>query len=571
MARVRPNIEDTQKNSDLWKVGLYIRLSREDGNDESYSVTSQRQRLIIYMENLMLEEDMQLVNIYIDDGYTGTDSDREHFQHMLEDIDKGLVNCVIVKDLSRLSRNDWECKKYLQHLFVIKNVRFISLELPKLDSFKKPDEVYEMGVSIQSMYNENHCRETSIKVRGTFNMKRKKGEFIGAFAPYGYVKDPDDKHRLIVDQQTAPVVQDIFHWFVRDGLSKNGIVKKLIGMGIPCPAAYKRQMGMKYHNPAITNSKPSWSARSITAILSNQMYLGHMVQGKQKVKSYKIHTRINTPKNEWYVVKDTHEPIINRETFDKAQELMQRDTRAAPKSGQLYTFSGFLRCADCKKSMGRRTSKNLVYYTCKTNSTTGLCTRHSIRHDKLESIVLETIQKQIALIDDMAELIDDIYRAPAPRTVSKRLSASLKLRKQELEKISGIRTELYVDWKNGDITREEYQRMKKEFEEKEQQLRQDLANLEEESQGAAQGMTSDNPYLNAFCKYKSIGSLNRGIVAEFIKVIYIHEGGEVTIHFNFADQHRHMLELTEKTKKKVQLQTRTKLVEKNPIYCTKLS
>lgn len=549
MARVRKSLDKTKRILVLWKVALYIRLSREDGNDESYSVKNQRQRLKEYLENLMLEEEIQLVDIYIDDGYTGIDSDRENFQRMLEDIDRGIVNCVIVKDLSRLSRNDWECKKYLQHLFVVKDVRFISLELPKLDSYKNPDEVYEMGVSIQSMYNENHCRETSIKVRGTFNMKRKKGEFIGAFAPYGYLKDSDDKHHLVVDNETAPIVQDIFHWFVREGMSKNGIVKKLIGMGIPCPTAYKRQNGMKYYNPTIVNNEPLWSARSITAILTNQMYLGHMVQGKQKVKSYKVHTRINTPENEWFIVENTHEPIIDKETFDKAQKLMQRNMRTAPHSGQLYIFSGFLRCADCGKSMGRRISKNHVYYACRTNNTTGFCTRHSIRSDMLESIVLETIQKQIQLIDSMAELINDINKASAPRIVSKRLMASIKRQKQELERILGIDTGLYMDWKNGDITREEYQCMKKEFEKKKQQLKQNIAKLEEEKQNLVQGVTSDNPYFDAFHKYKNICSLERGIVVELIKVIYIHEGGDVTINFNFADQHRRIVELLEKQKR----------------------
>lgn len=549
MARVRKSLDATKKILTLWKTALYIRLSKEDGNDESYSVINQRQRLKEYLDNLILEEEIQFVDIYIDDGCTGTDSDRESFQCMLEDIDKGIVNCVIVKDLSRLSRNDWECKKYLQHLFVVKNVRFISLELPKLDSYKNPDEVYEMGVSIQSMYNENHCRETSIKVRGTFNMKRKKGEFIGAFPPYGYLKAPEDKHHLIVDDESAHIVKDIFHWFVREGMSKNGIVKKLIGMGIPCPAAYKRQKGMKYHNPAITNKEPLWSARSITAILTNQMYLGHMVQGKQRVKSYKVHMRISIPESEWFIIENVHEAIIDKDIFDRAQELMQKDTRTAPKSGQLYIFSGFLRCADCGKAMGRRTSKNFVYYACKTNTMQGLCTRHSIRSDKLENIVLETIQKQIELIDDMAQFIDDLNRAPATLTVSKGLPASIKLREQELEKFSAIRTGLYVDWKNGDITREEYHHMKKEFEEKEQQLKRDLASFEE-YQNIAQGVTLNNPYFNIFQKHRNINSLNRGIVVQLIKVIHIHEGGDVTIDFNFADQHRRVVGLIERNGKK---------------------
>ena len=165
-----------------WLVAIYIRLSREDGSDESYSVTNQRQRLMAWFDAHAPEESMRLVDVYVDDGYTGTDSERDNFQRLLRDLDEGKVNCIIVKDLSRLSRNDWECKRYLQHLFVVKDVRFISLELPRLDSYRRPDEIYDLGVTMQSAYNENHCRETSIKVRGTFNAKRRAGEFIGALA-----------------------------------------------------------------------------------------------------------------------------------------------------------------------------------------------------------------------------------------------------------------------------------------------------------------------------------------------------------------------------------------------------
>jgi DNA invertase Pin-like site-specific DNA recombinase len=558
MARVRRNLDNVKKTLTLWKVAIYIRLSREDGNDESYSVTNQRQRLISSLETLMLDESMELVDVYIDDGYTGTDSERDSFQRLLADIDIGKVNCVLVKDLSRLSRNDWECKRYLQHFFVIHNVRFISLELPALDSYKRPDEVYDLGVSIQSMYNENHCRETSIKVRGTLNAKRKNGEFIGAFAPYGYKKDSNDRHFLVIDHEVAPVVQDIFHWFVHEGMSKNGIVKNLIELGIPCPSVYKQKNGMNYSNPHL-KVNPSWSARSVTNILTNQMYLGHMVQGKQKVKSYKIHTRIATPKNEWYIKENTHEPIIEQSVFDKAQELMQRDTRTAPQSGNLYTFSGFLRCADCEKSMGRRVSKNLVYYACRTHTTTGLCSRHSIRHDKLEAIVLETIKKQIALIDGIAELIDEINKAPIVRTASKRITVALKLRKQELEKVSTLRTGLYVDWKSGDITKDEYHIMKRDFEEREMRLKQDIANLEEEQQDMAQGINSCNPYFESFRKYQMITELNRGIIAELIKTIYIHEGNNVTIDFNFADQHRRIVEFIENNKKELTIVENAKI------------
>ena len=548
MARIRKDREAVQARVIQWLVAIYIRLSREDGNDESYSVKNQRQRLMAHFESIALEENMQLIDVYVDDGYTGTDSERDNFQRMLRDLDEGRINCIIVKDLSRLSRNDWECKRYLQHLFVVKDTRFISLELPRLDSYKRPDEIYDLGVTMQSAYNENHCRETSIKVRGTFNAKRKAGEFIGAFAPYGYLKDPTDKHRLIIDPEAAPIVRDVFHWFVREGMSKNGIVKKLVELGIPCPTAYKRQNGMNYNNPGLCG-EPLWSTRGLTSILTNRMYLGHMVQGKQKVKSYKVHTRVNLPEEEWFIKEDMHEAIIDTDTFARAQDLMTRDTRTPPSTSNLYPFSGYLRCFDCGKSMGRRPSGDLVYYACKTYLTTHQCSRHSIRHDKLEPMILQAIQRQVELVDGLAQLIDEINEAPIVRTVSKRLESLLRQRRQELERTTTIRTGLYVDMKTGLITQDDYIRMKREFEDKETRLKQDIAKQEEESRDLAQGVTSSNPYFDSFRRHRNITELNRGIVSELIKAIHVHEGGDIDIEFNFADQHRRMVEFIENNRK----------------------
>ena len=166
MPRIRKTLDTLSEIIKKWKVAIYIRLSKDDGNDESYSVKNQRERLNDYFNDLAANEDVEFIDYYIDDGFTGVDSDRDDFQRLLTDVQKKKVNCIIVKDLSRLSRNDWECKYYLQLLFVELNVRFISLELPKLDSFKRPEEIYDIGVSFQSMYNENHCRETSLRYGG---------------------------------------------------------------------------------------------------------------------------------------------------------------------------------------------------------------------------------------------------------------------------------------------------------------------------------------------------------------------------------------------------------------------
>ena len=548
MARIRKSKEGAQTRVIQWLVAIYIRLSRDDGNEESYSVKNQRKLLMAWFDTHAPEESMRLVDTYVDDGYTGTDSERDDFQRMLRDLDEGRINCIIVKDLSRLSRNDWECKRYLQHLFVVKDVRFISLDLPRLDSCKRPDEIYDLGVTMQSAYNENHCRETSIKVRNTFNAKRRAGEFIGSFAPYGYLKDPADKNRFIIDQETAPIVRDIFHWFVREGMSKNGIVKKLVELGIPCPTAYKRQNGMNYNNPAVVG-EPLWSTRGLTTILKNQMYLGHMVQGKQKVKSYKVHTRVNISEEDWFIKENAHEAIIDTDTFARAQDLMARDTRTPPSTNKLYPFSGYLRCADCGKSMGRRPTGAIVYYACKTYLTTHTCSRHSIRHDKLEPIILQAIQRQIELVDSLAQLIEGINEAPIVRTVSKRLESSLKSRRQELERTAAIRRSLYADMKNGLITQDDYIVMKQEYEAKEARLKQDIATLEEESRDLAQGVTSSNPYFDSFRRHRNLTELNHGIVSELIQIIYIHEGGDVDIEFNFADQHRRMLEFIENNRR----------------------
>jgi hypothetical protein len=254
---------------------------------------------------------------------------------------------------------------------------------------------------------------------------------------------------------------------------------------------------------------------------------------------------VKVPEEEWFIVHDMHEPIIDQATFDQAQNLMLRDTRISPRSGELYPFTGFLRCADCAKSIQRRATKGIVYYACKSYTVNRLCTRHSIRHDKLEAIVLAAIARQIDLIDGLAEMIDSINAAPAQRTTSKRLESSLKSRKNELEKTHGLYEGLYVDWKSGDLTREAYQRMKQNFEEKEARLKQDIANLEAEIRDMAQGITSQNSYFEAFKKHRTITELSREIVVDLIHVIYVHEGGDVDIEFNFADQHRRAIEFVE--------------------------
>jgi len=545
MPRVRKSLNSLKSSNIIWKIALYIRLSREDGNDESLSVVNQKKILTEYVE--ALDERFEIADYYVDDGLTGTDYERPDFQRMMKDIEDKRVNCVIVKDLARAFRNYSDQGFFLETFFPTHNIRFITVGSPKIDSYLNPESINGFDVPITGVMNDRYCKKTSDDIRRTFDMKRRKGEFIGAFAPYGYSKDPEDKNSFVIDEEAAQIVKDIFSWFVNEGYSKMGIVKRLNSMGVPNPTAYKKSKGMKFQTPVSHVNDGLWSSCTISSILSNKTYIGYMVQGRFRIKSYKVHTQINVPEDEWFVVPDTHEPIIDKETFDKAQNLQLRDMRTAPEKREVYLFSGFLRCADCKKAMTRKTSKDRVYYCCRTyrDKSKEKCSRHSIKLEILEKSVLTAIRKQIELVDSLTEMIDEINKAPVVRTQSNRLNHLLKMREQELEKVKSLTDGLYLDWKSGDITRDDYRRMKGKFEEQTEQLQEAVANLREEIQVMANGISTDDPYLTSFLKFQNITTLERGLLVELINTIYVHEGGELTIEFNFEDDYKRVMEYIE--------------------------
>ncbi|MBO5149497.1 MAG: recombinase family protein, partial [Anaerotignum sp.] len=350
----------------VWKVGKYIRLSRDDGNNESESIVNQRKILDEKIPEYF-EDDYEIVDEYIDDGRTGTSDDtRPSFLRLVEDVKLGRINCIVTKNLSRAFRNSANQGKFLEEFIPLYHTRFISLYEPHIDTFLNPEIVHSLEVSITGFINEQYAYKTSQDVRRTFDTKRKKGEFIGAFAPYGYQKRSDDKNSFIIDEEAAAVVRDIYHWFVNEGMSKMGITRRLNELGIPNPSTYKRKKGLNYSNPRMYNSTGLWGVKTVREILLNEMYIGNMVQGRQKIVSYKVHTRVATEEKDWYIVKNTHEPIIDMETFEKAQRLHEKDMRVSPGKRKVYLFSGFLRCADCKQSMTRHVSKGYVYYHCTT-------------------------------------------------------------------------------------------------------------------------------------------------------------------------------------------------------------
>ena len=385
-------------------------------------------------------------------------------------------------------------------------------------------------------------------MREVFDMKRRNGEHIGSFAAYGYIKDPNDKNALVVDEEAAAVVRDIFNMFL-DGMSKNAIVHFLNDHGILSPAAYKRErLGLKYQNPSVDPAKPSlWCAQSITTILKNRMYCGDMVQGRYRMKSYKVHVQEVVPEDEWYIVENTHEAIIDRETFEKVQRLLIRDTRTGPQQKKLYLFSGFLKCADCGKAMTRSKVGNVVYYYCRTykDQSKTACTKHTIKHDRLEAAVLYAIQQQVYLAVDYTKTIERINRAPLVKSQSKKLMDAIEQKERELAKITRYKQAIYQDWKDGEISHSDYRHMKEDYERQAEALDEVIGKLRAEQAELENGIDTENPFLTAFRQYQNIDKLTRDILIELVDHIKIHEGGYISIVFRFADELRRIQEFIE--------------------------
>ena len=531
----------------LWKMGGYIRLSREDlqkinrGLDDSNSVKNQRDILNDFHNNHM--DEFESYTEYVDDGHTGTDTERESFQRLLGDVMSGKINCVVVKDLSRFARNYSDAGSLIDNLFVQMGVRFISLA-EGVDSYLNPDSVNSIIVPITNVMNDQYCYQTSKKIRQVFDYKRRNGQYIGSFAPYGYIKDPKDKHQLIVDPDAAETVKKIYEMCLQ-GTAKLQIVMYLNDHGIPSPTAYRKLKGLPY-SPAISDA-PMWGNKIITDILRNPIYTGDLVQGRRRVKSYKVHQIEAVPEEEWVRVPDTHEAIITHETFDRVQALLLLDTRTTPKGRELHLFSGFLKCADCGKSVTRSQSGKNVYYACSTykNRSRTACTMHSIKHNRLEAAVLFAIQYQVSTAVSYSEIVTRINAAPLKKSQSHRLNDQIAAKEKELTKITRYKQSLYQDWKDGEITQQEYREMKADYERQAAGLSDLLARLTAERKELSNGVDQQHPALVAFAKYQNIEKLTREILIELVDHIKVYENGNISVHFKFADEFRRIADYIE--------------------------
>lgn len=520
----------------LFNTAIYIRLSREDGDkEESDSVGNQKKLLTDYVNG---QNELVLYDVYVDDGFTGTNFNRPAFKRMLKDIKAGKVNCVIVKDLSRFGRDYIDTGRYLERDFPEMGVRFISVT-DNIDSMK---QAYDMLLPIKNIFNEQYARDISKKVQTAVKTKQKAGEFIGAFTSYGYKKSPVDKNKLVIDEYSADVVRRIFSLYIQ-GYGKQKIAKLLNEEGILCPSEYKRAMGLNYHNPNRLESTTYWSYSTINSILHREMYVGNMVQGTKHQRMRSKQKKM--AKEDWIIVEDTHEPIIDKETWEKAQSLLHKRTRELDLETNKNIFAGFVKCGDCgramAKNMWRRADGSKTYSLyCGTYKRNGkqYCTPHTLPMAVLEQIVLEDLKTLVQNVGDLRELVSaqHLSASKMKRVTDTEIS---KIR-SELERVKRLKQSVYEDYKEELITKEEFLSYREDYQKKEELYSKQIEALEEKKSDSITDDVFDTPWLKRLLELKDIEKLDREIVVEMISEIKVYENRKIKITYNFSNELEHL-------------------------------
>jgi len=482
-----------------------------------------------------------IASVREDNGYSGVNFARPAFSEMMKDIEAGKINCVIIKDFSRLGRNYIEVGEFVDEIFPKYNVRLISMN-DRYDSLNPRTDADEMIIPFKHLIDEHYLRESSKKIRSSLSIKRKNGDFVSAFAPYGYKRDEADKNMLVVEDHAAETVRSIFRMKI-EGMSQQKIAEYLNGIGEPSPAENKKK-NTNYKAKFQTKTRASWSAVAIGRILRNPVYIGTMVQGKQTTANYKVKRRINKPENEWSIVAETHEGIIKSQDFEIVNDLLGHDTRTAPKQGTVYPLSGLVYCGDCGNNMIRTKSDKLYYYICATSRSRKRvvsdihCTSHCIQQIKLESSVMEAIEHQIALAIDIEKSITYIKSLPQQQRDIVKLNTKIIEREEEIKACEGYKRSLYEDYKNDFISKEDYIEFGKDYAARIAELRQAVIRLREETELFINNDCSVSAlsWLEHFTQYQNLPEFSRQLVVNLVERIEVMEGKRVIIQFRYGDR-----------------------------------
>jgi DNA invertase Pin-like site-specific DNA recombinase len=546
-------------NSDrIYRAAIYVRLSKEDGDsfsfgkNESDSITNQK---LLIQNHLSKMPDIEVVATFEDDGFTGTNFDRPGFQKLVEAIKQKTVDCVVVKDFSRLGREYLEAGNYIEKVFPALGVRFISIN-DDYDSLHPKGQTDSLVVPFKNLLNEQYSRDTSGKIRSALSVKRQQGLFVGNFSVFGYKRDPENKNHLIIDEYAANIVQDIFKMKL-EGLSYSAIAKRLTERKVPTPSDYKRENGSKYHTGFKVAVYSAWSAVAVKRILTNEVYCGHMIQGKRRKISYKVKTLEYLESEQWERIENTHEAIISAVTFNEVQRLLGEDTRVGERDC-IYPLAGKVYCAECGGAMVRKmvpcNGKKYVYYVCGNNKQNSAhCSPHSIRAEKLEEAVLASLQLQIRLVLDMDRAMEGIDHLAWEQREVKKLQSQLDALDAEIQQHQELRLSVYEDLKSGLIDKAEYENLRRGFASRIEEAKKAKQELRGEQNALLCGLNGQQEFLTNFRQFANIQVLERNMVVALIDRVEVLDGSNINVDFRYEDRFASIAEFLDLQQRKDKL------------------
>ena len=516
---------------DKWKVAAYLRLSSEDGDKiESNSITNQKNLVNLYIKK---NKDLKMIDYYIDDGYSGTDFERPDFKRLIKDIKNEKINAIIVKDLSRFGRNYIEVGNYFEQFFPLYNIRFISIN-DNIDSFKNPESINNIIVPFKNLMNDEYARDISNKVRSVLSTKRENGEFVGVAAPYGYLKDPKNKHKFIIDKKASKVVKKIFIMAL-ESKSKREIVDYLNTNEILTPAEYKR-------SEEIVNFKEKaysdiWTNKKVDNILNNKTYTGVLIQGKRKRISHKIHNLVAINKDNWIEIANHHEPIISIEDYNKVQDIIYDREYRTRKNKEYDIFAGHLRCPDCNNTFTLKKTNKYEYYYCSSYIRDNKCTKHAVNKTKLKEIILKAVNSQIELVRKIDSNLEKIAINTEVNYDKEILDNRLNSINEKISKYENFKNLLINDFYDKCISKDEYEEYNNEYNITIKKLKDDSEKIKKRLEICSKNTNVDKTWIEKFKQNKKLETLNKKIIDELIDYIYIYENGNITIKFKYEDQY----------------------------------
>lgn len=511
-----------------YQVAGYLRLSREDGDkEESDSIGSQRSMIIHKLEEL--GEEYKLIDFYIDDGYTGLNTNRPAFQRMMKDVEKGHINSIITKDLSRLSRNSFEANYYIEKYFLENNIRYISI-LDNVDTYVKNSN--NDMIQFKTLINDWYSKDISKKVRSGVWARKEKGLFLGSLAPYGYIKDPKDKNQLIVESERASIIKRIFIMY-DNGVTLIQIAQKLKEEKVFCPGYYD-------YSGSRSGDDYKWRAETIKRILQNKFYIGHTEYGKKLNLSYKSKKVKLIPRQEWKIAENTHEAIIDKELFDRVQNKLNLNKKTKHKKFN-WMLNGLVFCKECGSKMVLKikrnknkeiTNKIIVCVNSMKSKKDIQCERKSksIKEEVLRNIVVQSINKKIKSIISYDKL-EEITMLEYESRTTKVLDKEIETIQQKIAKIERYINSLYEDYSNSLIEEEDYRRFYKNNVEKRNILKLEKDNLCKQRE--KKPTITKNELLSIISELSNIEKWTSKKLSELIYNIEIDKENNIFINYRY--------------------------------------